>query len=73
MSRASNEAMDSLHALVAKMLAEGVAEGDPKAIASAIQFLKNNGIDAPATAPRFSGIVDQLANLNVGDEDVAWQ
>lgn len=73
MSRASNDAMDSLHALVARTLEQQLREDPIKALASAIKFLKDNGIDAPASAPRFSGIVDQLKSLEVGDDDVAWQ
>jgi hypothetical protein len=39
----------------------------PKVLAVAIKFLKDNGIDAPASAVRFTGIVDELRNLNVDD------
>lgn len=37
----------------------------PKLLAVAIKFLKDNGIDAPATSPRFSGILDELKQLNI--------
>jgi hypothetical protein len=42
---------------------------DTKLLAVAIKFLKDNGIDAPATSPRFSGIVDELQKLNVDSPD----
>jgi hypothetical protein len=40
---------------------------DTKLLAVAIKFLKDNGIDAPAASPRFDGIIEQLANINVDD------
>lgn len=69
MSRASSDALDALHALVAETIAKSL-RGDnveAKDIAVAIKFLKDNGIDAPASSPRFSGIVDQLKNLDVDE------
>ncbi len=39
-------AMEELHNLVAEALKEGVQEKDPKLLAEAIKFLKNNGIEA---------------------------
>jgi hypothetical protein len=69
MSRASSDALDALHAavadvLTAKLKGDGV---EAKDIAVAIKFLKDNGVDAPATSPRFSGIVEELKNLQVDD------
>lgn len=77
MSRATNEALDALHALQAEAL---VAElkaakerkdenGNPVPIPAALlnavtKFLKDNGIDAPASARRFDSIVDQLRDMD---------
>jgi len=66
MSRASNDAMDSLHALAAETINEQIGKyrrgeivdsktGDvlpvpPALIAQALKFLKDNGVDSPARA-----------------------
>jgi hypothetical protein len=92
LSRATDQALDALHSLIAEGLTEDlrrnlenarkpktiVVEGkaaanpeweplSPKTLAVAIKFLKDNGIDAPASATRFNGIVDELRKLNVDD------
>lgn len=46
MSKAANmTALEELHALVAEQLKSLVTEGDPRALATAIKFLKDNGIE----------------------------
>lgn len=68
-SRASSDALDALHAAVAASLAEALKGDEPdlKAIAVAIKFLKDNGIDAPATSPRFNALLDTLKDLRVDE------
>jgi hypothetical protein len=68
--RASSAALDGLHAAIADVLSAQLKGDnvDTKLLAVAIKFLKDNGIDAPATSPRFSGIVDELNRLNVDDD-----
>jgi hypothetical protein len=82
-SRASSDALDALHGLLAEAQAEELRRNlerarlpkdhqdyqplDTKLLAVIIKFLKDNGIDAPATSPRFNGIIDELKNLNVDD------
>jgi hypothetical protein len=39
----------------------------PKLLGVIRAFLKDNGIDAPASSPRFSGLVDQLRDLRVDE------
>ena len=70
MARASSDALDALHAKVAEVLKDAVSSGeaDNKILAVAIKFLKDNGIDAPASSPRFSGLIDELKNLDVHED-----
>jgi hypothetical protein len=97
MSRASNEALDALHGLLAGSMTDelkraierakapvmvpedpAVPNGpqkknpnyeplSPKLLAVAIKFLKDNGVDAPASSKRFSPLIEELENLNVDD------
>lgn len=39
----------------------------PKLLAVIRAFLKDNGIDAPASAPRFDGLIRELQTINVDD------
>lgn len=93
MARASNEAVDLLHSLVAASTTEElrravdrarqprtieVTEGglkvtkpnpayaplDTKLVAVAIKFLKDNGIDAPASSERLTGLEAELRDLD---------
>jgi hypothetical protein len=89
MSRASDNALDALHAILAEGLTEELrrnlersrlprticVEGrsvpnpdyeplSPKTAAVAAKFLKDNGIDSPATSPRINALADQLGNLD---------
>src|SRR5690349_14565360 len=96
--RATDAALDALHALMASAQAEELtralerarlpkripdpedltgrktipnpeyAELSPKLLGVIRAFLKDNGIDAPTTSERFSPLVEQLRNLDVGEE-----
>lgn len=75
MSRASESALDALHAAVAQVLTDALqgTEEDapsPQMIAQAIKFLKDNGVDAPAKSARLSGLAAALADLSVDEVDV---
>lgn len=39
----------------------------PSLLTVVAKFLKDNGIDAPAAAPRMSNLLAQLQNINVDD------
>lgn len=74
MARAKSSALDELHALVAEVLSEqlrgeGENEPSPQMISQAIKFLKDNGIDAPASSKRFTDLTDALDGL---DDEVAY-
>ena len=79
MSKASSNAMDDLHGLVAAELArviregitvvddEGVAHKAPAPasyIAQAVKFLKDNGIQSSLTSGDLNGLKAQLDRLN---------
>jgi hypothetical protein len=53
MSKATTEALDELHGLVAKVLAARLKDGTATAadIAQATKFLKDNGIEVGAAPP----------------------
>ena len=57
---ASLSAMEELHNAVAQALKEGIAERDPKMLAEAIKFLKNNGIEAARDTNK--GVISRLAD-----------
>lgn len=69
MSRASEAALDALHAEVAKVLTAALKGKDPTAsmVAQAINFLKANGIDAPARSERLTGLEQALEDLDLDD------
>ena len=72
MSKASHEVFDKLHAAVADTLLKALAGEDisPQMLSQAIKFLKDNGIDSPATSSRISGLDAALAEkLNSIDMD----
>lgn len=101
MARATNDAADALHGLMAEAQAEELKRNlersrlpkripdpedptgkktipnpdyeplSPKLLGVIRAWLKDNGIDAPASSPRFSSLTDQLRTMTV-DED-AWQ
>lgn len=79
MSRATDEMFDALHALMAESMTDDLKraiktakkeEGtvDPKLYSTIRAFLKDNGVDAPATAPRFNPLAQQLADLDLDEE-----
>jgi len=68
-SRATTEIMDELHGLTAEMLIAQLKDKEnvsPQWLAQAIKFLKENGIDAPATSRRMQDLSSALDDL---DED----
>lgn len=67
MARASESALDALHAAVATVLKNGLARESPspQLIAQAIKFLKDNGVDAPAKSARISELADALRDLDL--------
>jgi hypothetical protein len=83
MSRASDAALDALHALMAESMTDELRRGierarlpkshddyeplSPKLLAVIRAFLKDNGIDAPAASERFSGLASQLADLDLDE------
>lgn len=71
MSRAKSSALDKLHELVAAVLTEqlqGEEGPSPQMISQAIKFLKDNGIDAPATSKRFADLSLALDDLDLDEE-----
>lgn len=80
MSRASNQALDALHALIADVLMSQLqAKGEdgksvppsPQLLAQAIKFLKDNGVDAPARSERISNLEDALKGFDLDLDEVA--
>jgi hypothetical protein len=74
MSRATEGALDGLHAAVATVLTEALkGKGEnapsPQMLAQAIKFLKDNGIDAPAKSERLTGLAAALRDIDL--EEVA--
>nr|WP_315025125.1 hypothetical protein [Brevundimonas diminuta] len=81
--RASEKALDQLHATVALLLSNELdratwraeaSPNDPSAaispqlISQAIKFLKDNGVAASATSPRFDDLTAKLADIDLEDE-----
>jgi hypothetical protein len=68
--RAADKTLDSLHALIAERLVALIAKPDvsPQMLAQAIKFLKDNGVDTPASSPRISNLERALMELEP-DED----
>lgn len=78
--KATTDMMDLLHGLMAEAMTEDLKREletvrenggtvSPKLYGVIRAFLKDNGIDAPASSPRFSPLVDQLRSIDVGDHD----
>lgn len=70
MTRASEGALDGLHAAVATVLTDALkGTGDkapsPQMLAQAIKFLKDNGVDAPAKSERISNLEAALDDLDL--------
>jgi hypothetical protein len=81
-SRATDALLDELHALVAGTLKDDLAAareatdeaGKKKPVPSslilaAMKFLKDNGIDAPVSAPRFSSLVQELKDIDLDEAE----
>jgi hypothetical protein len=83
MSRASEKAMDQLHAAVALLLsneldrASNRAESkpddpgaaiSPQLLSQAIKFLKDNGVSAPGGSSRVADLETKLMDLDLDDE-----
>jgi hypothetical protein len=70
MSRADDKALDGLHALVAQVLADRLRDESvsPQMLAQAIKFLKDNGVDTPASSPRISNLERALMELDPDEE-----
>lgn len=67
--RATEAALDALHAKVADVLTKALDGDDisPQMIAQALKYLRDNGIDAPATSERFDGLMKALEDLDLDD------
>lgn len=67
---ASLSAMEELHNAVAQALKEGIAERDPKMLAEAIKFLKNNGIEAARDTNKgaISRLADQVSQIMASED-----
>lgn len=67
---ASLSAMEELHNAVAQALKEGIAERDPKMLAEAIKFLKNNGIEAARDTNKgaISRLADQVSQIMAAED-----
>lgn len=81
--RATEKAMDQLHATVALLLSNELSRAciraeenpsdpskaiSPQLIAQAIKFLKDNGVAASATSPRLDDLTAKLADIDLEDE-----
>ena len=84
--RASDKALDRLHAAVAMLLSNELdrasirAETDPddpaaaispQLLSQAIKFLKDNGIAASANSPRFADLTAKLADIDLEEESLS--
>lgn len=83
MSRASEKAMDQLHAAVALLLSNELdrasfraeskpddpgAAISPQLLSQAIKFLKDNGVSAPVGSSRVADLETKLMDLDLDDE-----
>ncbi len=86
MSRASEKAMDQLHAAVALLLSNELdraafraeakpddpgAAISPQLLSQAIKFLKDNGVSAPTGSSRTADLQSKLMDLDLDDEILA--
>ncbi len=70
--KASNEALEALHNLVAEQLAKAIEKGswDAATMGAAIRFLKDNGITAVAApGSPLQKLLDELDPEQINDED----
>lgn len=75
MSRASDKAMDALHAAVAAVLASELKKAEnpdfelsPQMLSQAIKFLKDNGVSAPTGSKVVEDLAAQLTDLDLDAE-----
>ncbi|WP_343698837.1 hypothetical protein [Caulobacter sp.] len=77
--RASEAALDALHGLLSAILQEelvaarkAAAESgtpiNPQLLDKVMKFLAQNGVDAPAAAPRVDSLARELADLDLDAE-----
>jgi hypothetical protein len=78
--RALESELEVIHGLVAEILsnelkAAKTAEDpiNPQLLEKAMKFLSMNGVTAPASSKRVSGLAEQLASLNLEDDEDAFQ
>lgn len=84
--RASEKKLDELHATVAMLLTNELSRAciraeenpsdpnkaiSPQLISQAIKFLKDNGIAASATSPRFADLTAKLADIDLEEESLS--
>ncbi len=74
MARATDTAMDALHAAVADTLKDELTKarkgegGVPSSLLNAvIKFLKDNGVDAPAKSERLNTLADELMAIDLDE------
>ena len=83
MSRASEKALDQLHAAVALLISDELDRAlnraemkpddpayaiSPQLLDKAMKFLAMNGVTAPATTKRVEDVAAKLADLNLDEE-----
>lgn len=82
MSRATEDSLDALHAVVAELLTSELQAAkkdaaktgedrkaiNPQLIDKAMKFLKDNGVDAPAKSARMSNLIGELEDLDLDQE-----
>lgn len=74
--RALESELDVIHGLVADILTKELNTAknsedpvNPQLLEKAMKFLSMTGVTAPASSKRVSGLVEQLASLNLEDDD----
>lgn len=80
MTRASDALLDAIHGLVADGLRQEIERAmkakdengnpvpiNPQLLDKAMKFLKDNGVDAPASSPKVDSLALQLADLDLED------
>lgn len=70
MSRATENALDALHAKVAEVLTDALKDKEkatPAMISQALKFLKDNHVDAPAKSKRLQDLTSALDDLDTDE------
>lgn len=86
MSRATADMVDMLHGLLAGALKDELEractakdeEGNPvpinpQLLDKVLKFLKDNGVNAPASSERIDSLASQLTELNLDDEAISMR